>query len=276
MCIELAPNNPYTLTLRTPLIAAAGCLGYGVEVARQLGLGTGDAHGLGALITRTTTLRPRRGRIQVCETPAGLIYAGATNPGWPTVRKRIAPHWANWEVPVILSVAVDDPAEFGTWLPELEQLDGIRGVELALAPHAALRPTLAQQLVGAARASTLLPLLITLPGSAPELVGLAQAAITAGADALIVSGVPWATAATPDDQLIEGWLCGPAVYPLTMHAVVQLAAAVAVPLIGVGGVRTANQVQALQRAGAMVVGLGTALLIDLRTPARIMATLASA
>ncbi|MFV9507197.1 MAG: hypothetical protein AB4911_21815, partial [Oscillochloridaceae bacterium umkhey_bin13] len=274
MLVELAPNNPYTLTLKTPLVAAAGCLGYGVEVARQLGLGTGTAQGLGALITRTTTLRARRERVQLLETPAGLIYAGANNPGWPLVRKRIAPNWANWDLPVILSVAVDDPGDLGAWLPELDQLAGVGGVELNLAQHAALNPTHAQQLVGAARASTPLPLLITVPGYAPALAALAQAAVAAGADALIVSGATPAAMRQADGIVREGMLCGPAIYPLTLRAVAQVAAAVQVPLLAVGGVRNADDVGGLQAVGATAVGLGSALLTDLRTAARIMAILA--
>ncbi len=274
--IDLAPNNPYTLELATPLVAAAGSLGYGVEVARQLRLGQRAAgHGLGALITRTTTARGRRARPgpTLIETPAGLLYTGSEqNPGMRTVRERFAPIWAGWELPVIVSVAGHDAAELAAILADLDMLEGVRGIELPLAAHDAATPELAARLVAAARAATPLPLIVKLPAHHTDLAVLAAVAVASGADALsLIDGVP--AAAPRGDARAEGLLCGPALRPLALHAVARVAAAVTVPVIGGGGVMRAADARALLDAGATAVALGSALLADLRAPARIMAGL---
>jgi dihydroorotate dehydrogenase (NAD+) catalytic subunit len=276
--IDLAPNNPYGLSLATPLLAAAGSLGYGVEVARQLGLAApGVAHGLGALVTRTTTLRARRAQYSpaISETPAGLLYQGyEQNPGLGALRRRFAPAWVKWELAVIVSVAAATSDELADLLAELDLIEGVAGVELPLGIHDALTTTAATPLVAAARAATRLPLLVKLPGHAPELAELARAAEAAGADALsLIDGLP---AATPGPTgLVEGLLYGPALRPLALRAVANVAAAVRVPVVGGGGVLDTRDARALLDAGAVAVSLGSALLLDLRTPARIAAALGS-
>src|SRR5437867_4858937 len=90
--IDLAPNNPYGLSLASPVLAAAGCFGYGVEYARLV-----DVERIGAIVTRSTSLRPRRvvKPPRIVETPAGLLSAGAwPNPGVERVVERYAPTWA--------------------------------------------------------------------------------------------------------------------------------------------------------------------------------------
>lgn len=273
--IDLAPQNPYSLELATPVLAAAGSLGYGVEVARPLGLaGRGAAHGLGAIITRTTTLRARRGHPALLETPAGLLYLGSEqNPGMRTVRERFAPAWATWELPVIVSVAADGRDELAELLADLDMVEGVRGVELPLAAHGALTPAEAMPLVRAARLATPLPLIVKLPGHAPDLPELARAAVEAGADALaLIDGLPGA--APGPSGLEHGLLCGPALRPLALRAVAAVAAAVAAPLIGIGGITGPADARAMLDAGATAVGLGSALLRDLRAAALVAAGLA--
>jgi dihydroorotate dehydrogenase (NAD+) catalytic subunit len=272
--IDLAPNNPYSLELATPVVAAAGILGYGVEVARQLGLAQrGAAHGLGAIVTRTTTPRARRARPlpALHEAPAGLIYTGlAHNPGLRAVRERFAPAWASWELPVILSVAAESAPELADALADLEMVEGVRGVELALGPMGAATPADVTRLVGAARAATPLPLLARLPGHAPDLVAVAQAAAAAGADALsLIDGLP---ARIPGGA--EGLLCGPALRPLALRAVAAVCAAVELPVVGGGGVAGPADARALLESGAAAVALGSALVVDLRAAARVAAGIA--
>lgn len=272
--IDLAPANPYSLEIATPVIAAAGSLGYGVEVARQLGLGQrGAAHGLGAIVTRTTTARARRGRPALVETPSGLIVVGGEqNPGMRAVRERFAPAWAAWEPPVIVSVAAEGADALADLVADLDMVEGVRGVELPLAPHGAFTPGAAAPLVAAARAATPLPLIVRLPGHAPDLPELARAAAASGADALaLIDGLPGA--APGPAGLAHGTLYGPALRPLALRAVAAVAAAVALPVIGMGGVSAAADARALLDAGAVAVGLDTALLVDLRAAAQVAAAL---
>ncbi|MGQ9926973.1 MAG: hypothetical protein ACUVS4_08890 [Chloroflexaceae bacterium] len=275
--IDLAPRNPYALELATPLLAAAGSLGYGVEVARQLRLAQRNGgHGLGALITRSTSLRSRRAHPPpaLIETPAGLLYAGgAPNPGLGAVRRHFAPIWAAWETPVILSLAATDETGLDALLAELELIEGVRGIELPLLTFGATEPAAAARLVAAVRAATPLPLLVKLPVYAEGLAELASAAAAGGADALNLSdGLPGA--AIVAGRRFEGRLCGPALRPLGLRAVAHLAGRVDVPLIGGGGVMRAADARALLDAGAAAVALGSALLTDLRAAGRILAGLA--
>jgi dihydroorotate dehydrogenase (NAD+) catalytic subunit len=271
--IDLAPNNPYSLELATPLVAAAGSVGYGVEAARQLGLAQrGGAHGLGAIVTRTTAPRGRRSRPlpALHETPAGVVYTGLGHaPGLRAVLERHADTWATWDVPVILSVVAEGADALVAALSDLEFVEGVRGVELPLGQLGVAEPAAAARLIAAARAATALPLIARLPGHAADLPGLARAAAEAGADAVsLIDGLP---ATAPNGQ--EGLLCGPALRPLALRAVAAVCAAVAVPVVGGGGVGEPADARALLDAGATAVALGTALVNDLRAAARIAAAL---
>jgi len=272
--IDLAPANPYTLTLRSPLVAAAGALGYGVEYARQIGLGSGD-HGLGALVTRSTTPRARRGRPlpAIVETPAGLVYRGAEhNPGLRALRERHAPAWARWALPVIVSVAGADAREAAEVAAGVEGLEGVAGVELPLALHGAADADSAARLVAAVRAATPLPLVVKLPGEAADLPALARAVLGAGADAIAaIDGLP----AQAPDGAVNGRLYGPALLPLALRAVAELRAVVDAPIVGMGGVADAAGARAMLAAGATAVALGSVLLADPRAAARIHAELAA-
>ncbi len=270
--IDLAPHSPYSLELLTPVLAAAGSLGYGIEVARQLGFSTPAApHGLAALVTRTCTLRPHRGHVSLIETPAGLLYAdNEANPGLRIVRERFAPIWASWELPVVLSLSTSNPDELRVMLSELELCEGLAGVELPLSLADVASLTAATTLLNSVRAATHLPLLVKLPACAPALPALARAVAATGVDALVISGAQPAAAPGPNG-LVHGWLCGPAMFPLTLRAVADIADSVSLPVIGVGGVNSPAAAQALIDAGATAVGLASVLLTDLRSAARIAA-----
>src|SRR5690349_19180490 len=125
--IDLAPANPYGLTLKTPVLTAAGCFGYGVEYARTV-----DLASLGGVVTRSTSLRARRSQpLSIVETPAGLLTVGAwSNPGLAYVLKHYAPVWSTWTTPVILGLVGDSPDEYAQAVGALEGIDGIAGVEL--------------------------------------------------------------------------------------------------------------------------------------------------
>lgn len=271
--IDLAPNNPYTLIIASPLIAAAGSLGYGVEVARHLGFAAQPAkHGLGALVTRTTSLRPRRARPlpTIVATPAGLVCTGwEHNPGLRSVRERFAPAWAAWELPVVVSIAGESSAETAEAASELEGVEGIRGIELPLAAHGAHTTDAVARLVAAVRRATMLPLIVKLPSHAADLPALARAAVEHGADSLALVDGLYAAMPQADGRIGHGRLCGPAIHPIALALVAAVCAAVKVPVIGIGGVATVADARAMLTAGATAVGIGAAMLADLRSAARI-------
>ncbi len=281
MPIDLAPHNPYSLTLGTPLIAAAGSLNYGIEVARLLGLGDpAFTHGLGAIVTRTTTLHPQRANPlpRIIETPAGLLYSGMHhNPGIHTVITRYAPIWATWKLPVIISIAGDNAACAAT-VAALEGVAGIAGVEINLAMPTLPTPEQARRMISAARTATLLPLLAKIPlVGVHDALALANAAAESGADAISLVGGGNGLAVDPQSgEPVSGWLCGPALRPLAMAMVSAVAQSVAIPIIGGGGIRCAADAQQFLAVGATAVGLGSILLSDFRHAARIAATLTPA
>lgn len=265
--IDLAPHNPYGLELATPLVAAAGSLGYGPEYARLLNLGgPATERKLGALITRTTTLQPQRARPlpRLIETPAGLLYSGVEhNPGLRYVVERYAPVWAHWHLPVIVSIAGADAAECAEAATLLEMVEGIAGIELPLDVMAIHSAAQCRALVTQVRAATPWPLLVKLPGDSQRPVALAEAAVKAGADALtLIGGVAGVAPDPVSGELVHGRVGGPAIRPQALAVLTAVAQAVEVPLVGGGGIMDAADVQAFLATGAQAVALGTALVVD--------------
>jgi dihydroorotate dehydrogenase (NAD+) catalytic subunit len=255
--IDLAPHNPYGLALVSPVLAAAGCFGYGVEYARLV-----DIERIGAIVTTSTT--PQRRWVarppRLIETPAGVLAAGPwPNPGLDRVIERHAPVWATWRTRVLLSIVCASPAEYAAVAAALEGVEGIAGLELNLADQAER----AAAIVAATRAATLLPLLAKLPPLEVGLAELARAVAAAGADVITACAGPRALAIDPHSgERLEGMLCGPALRPLALRRVAELAAAVDVPVIGCGGVATAEDARQFLAAGAVAVQVGAALLAD--------------
>jgi dihydroorotate dehydrogenase (NAD+) catalytic subunit len=271
MEFDLAPSHPDGLRLRSPLVVAAGALGYGVEYAR-----TPAFEGVGALVSRTTSLKPHRAAAppRLIETPAGLLYAGGeTNPGLRALAQRFAPQWAGWDMRVLVSVGGASAEQCADVAAQLGDVVGVAGVEFSLARFAER----ASEAVGLVRAATTLPLVVKLPLDAPDIVALAQAAVEAGADALAVSGPPrglWIDPAS--GARVEGGLCGPALLPLALRSVAAVAAAVSVPVIGGGGVSSPLAARQMLAAGASAVSVGAALLANPLLASALAAELAAA
>jgi dihydroorotate dehydrogenase (NAD+) catalytic subunit len=255
------------------VLTAAGCFGYGVEYTRLA-----DIAGIGAIVTRSTTLHSRRvaRSPQLIETPAGLLAVGAwPNPGLARVIERHAPVWAGWNTPVLLSVAGATADEFAACAAALEGVEGIAGLELNLTIHA----DTAARVVAAARAATQLPLLAKLPyleGDRHTLSALARSVEGAGADAIVAIGSPRGMAIDPrSGERIEGWVSGPALRPLALALVADIAAAVSVPVVGCGGIAALEDARQFLAAGAAAVQVGAALLANPGAAAQIGAALES-
>jgi dihydroorotate dehydrogenase (NAD+) catalytic subunit len=255
--IDLAPNNPYGLALASPVLTAAGCFGYGVEYARMV-----DLERIGAIVTRSTTPYQRRVARppRLVETPAGLLAVGPwPNPGLDRVVERYARIWAGWRTPVLLSVEGASPAEYAEVAAALEGVEGIAGLELNLIEQASQIAAI----VRATRAATQLPLLAKLPALESLLLDLARAAAEAGADTVVVTAPPRGLATDPHsgDQL-SGWLCGPAQRPLALRLVSDVVRSINVPVVGGGGIATADDARQFLAAGASAVQIGAMLLAD--------------
>lgn len=275
------------LVLRNPLLAAAGSFGYGVEVADQV-----DLARLGGLVTRGTTLKPGNGHPapRLVEVPAGMLSgAGLQNPGLEVVLDRYAPTWAGWPVPVILNVGGTSIGELVELVRRLEGVPGMAGLELNLScPNGARAGTafgldagVAGSLVAAVRRASELPLIAKLTPAAPDVRGVARAVEDAGADAIAaVNTLPGLVLAPDRDRPAlgagYGGLCGPALRPIALRVVHEVAGAVDIPVIGIGGVATIEDVLDLLAVGAAAVGVGVAALAEPMLPVRLADALADA
>jgi dihydroorotate dehydrogenase (NAD+) catalytic subunit len=285
--VDLAVDVGRGLVLANPIIAAAGPFGYGVELADVV-----DLSRLGGLVTRGTTLRPRGGHPapRTAEVPAGLLLGiGPQNPGVELVLERYAPMWATWAVPVILNLCGESSGEVVELVRRLEGAPGVAGVELNLScPNASrggvafgLDADAAGSLVAAVRRVTDLPVIAKLTAAAADVRAVARAVEQAGADAIsAINTLPGLVLSAERDGAVlgagYGGMCGPAIRPVALRVVHEVAQVVDVPVIGIGGVVTVDDALDLLAAGASAVGVGVAALADPMLPVRLADEVADA
>jgi dihydroorotate dehydrogenase (NAD+) catalytic subunit len=284
--VSLAVELGRGLRLATPLVAASGPFGYGVEVADLV-----DLPRLGALVTRGTTLKPRSGHPgpRTAAVPAGLLNGiGLQNPGIDAVLERYAGAWARWPVPVILNACAESAGELAELVRRLEGVPGVAGVEVNLScPNGArgmpfgVEPDAAAAAVAAVRRATDLPVIVKLTAGAPDVRAVARAVEDAGADAIsAINTLPGLAVAAgrrgPALGSVAGGVSGPSLKPVALRVVWEVAQAVDLPVIGIGGVATIDDVLDLLAAGATGVGIGVAALADPMLPVRLADHLADA
>jgi dihydroorotate dehydrogenase (NAD+) catalytic subunit len=251
--IELAPRHKVGLPLPDPLMTAAGCFGYGPEYADWA-----DISGLGAVVTNPVSLRPRRGAAQprLVETPGGFILnTGGQNPGVRRVLQRYAAAWKRLGRPIVVHLAPDDPEALARTARALETAGAVAGLEVGLPEDTS--PADAASLVTAARESEL-PLLARLPLA--RAADLAAVCVEAGADALVIGAPPLGSAGS--GQVVTGYLYGPAMHALAVHALLRVRPLVDVPLVGCGGIHSVEDARALLGAGAIAVQVDSAIFVD--------------
>ena len=264
--LDLTVDLGRGLRLRSPVLVASGTFGYGFDAPQV------DRAALGAIVTKGTTLRPREGNVpnRIAETPSGMLNAiGLQNPGVDHVARVYAPVWASWNVPVIVNVAGDAIDEYVAVAQRLEGVPGIAALELNIScPNVAnglqfgVEPDLAAELTSAVRAVTRLPVIVKLTPNVTDIVAIARAVEDAGADAVSAINTYVGMAIDvrrrrPVLSRVSGGLSGPAIKPLALHAVWQVAQAVRIPVIGIGGIMTPGDALEFLLAGAVAVQLGT-------------------
>ncbi len=254
------------LRLRSPVLMASGTFGYGFDAPLV------DRGALGAIVTKGTTVGPREGNppTRIAETASGMLNAiGLQNPGVEHVATAYAPRWARWDVPVIVNVAGESIEDYVSIARRLSGVPGIAGFELNIScPNVALGlqfgvdARLAGELTAAVRAVTPLPLAVKLTPNVTDIVAIARAVEDAGADS--VSAINTYVGMALDSrrrrpvlERVSGGLSGPAIKPLALQAVWQVAAAVQVPVIGIGGITTVSDALEFLMAGAAAIQLGT-------------------
>jgi dihydroorotate dehydrogenase (NAD+) catalytic subunit len=268
---------------QNPLVLAAGTAGFGQELA-----GVMELDRLGGIVTKAVSLAPRAGNAtpRVAEFRGGMLNSvGLANPGLERVRAELLP-WLAAHVrraQVLVNVVGFTVEEYAEVVGGLNDVPGIAGFELNLScPNTSAGgiefgadPDCVRRIVAACRARTRRPLSAKLSPVLPDIAGMALVARDAGADAIsVVNTIPGLLFAEHGaaHRLGNGYggVSGPVLLPVGVLATARVVERTGLPVIGVGGVRSADDVRQYLRAGASLVGIGTAALADPRLPERII------
>jgi dihydroorotate dehydrogenase (NAD+) catalytic subunit len=217
-----------------------------------------------------------------------LNSIGLQNPGVDAVIEKYAATWATWKVPVIVNVAGESVADYVEVSRRLEGVPGIAGIELNIScPNVgrgglqfAIDADAAGEVTAAVRRVTDLPLLVKLSPNVADIRPIARAIADAGADALTAINTLSGIAVAPDRRKpllgnIYGGLSGPAVKPVALRIVYEVAQTVRIPVIAIGGVTELADVLDFLAVGAIAVQVGTAIFADPTLPVRLVGELAA-
>jgi dihydroorotate dehydrogenase (NAD+) catalytic subunit len=274
------------LHLRNPVLVASGTFGYAREMA-----GVVDFARLGGIIPKTVTRRPRAGNAppRTVETASGMLNAiGLDNDGIEHFLEHHVPYLRTLPTAVIANVAGKNEGEFVEMAAMLARVEGLAALELNLScPNVAggvdfaTDAAVTRRVVRGVRDVCPLPVIAKLTPNVTDIVPIAQAAAEAGADAVslvntfVGMAVDWRRR-RPILGNVTGGLSGPAIKPLALRLVWRVARHVAVPVIGVGGIATLDDVMEFLVAGASAVQLGTVNFYDPTASARIAGQLPEA
>jgi dihydroorotate dehydrogenase (NAD+) catalytic subunit len=277
LSVDLAPGHKTGLALRNPVMTASGTFSWGFEFARQFGV-----ERLGAIVSKGVTVAPRAGNQQprVAETPAGMLNSiGLQNVGLSAVIDEMAPIWANWDVPVVVNIAADSVEEFGEMAARLDGVPGIAALELNIScPNVDVGGIeIGQDAEASARATraavrhTDLPVIVKITPNVTDPVRLALACEEAGASAICAINTVLGLAIDvrrrrPVLPRAKGGLSGPAIKPIALRMVWDVAQAVRIPVIGCGGISTGLDAVEFLMAGASAIQVGTATFANPRAP----------
>ena len=265
-----------SLHLDNPVLSASGTFGYGLEFASLA-----DLRPFGGLVTKGLSLEPRAGNPppRICETRGGMLNSiGLQNIGIEAFVRDVLPGLADYPARVIVNLFGSTPGEYVALAERVEELRGIAAIELNVSCPNVKRggiqfghdPDMLGSLVGAVRRRTTKPLIVKLSPNVTSPADLAIAARDAGADILsainTVLGMAIDTRTRrPKLHTIRGGLSGPAVRPIALRFVYEVARSVELPVIGIGGIETVDDVLEFLLAGASAVQVGTAQFRDPNT-----------
>ncbi len=279
--VQLATKNKGGLRLANPVMMASGTCGY-ADGDNCLC----DIRRLGAVVCKGTTLEPRRGNIQprIVETQDGMLNSvGLQNIGIEALIKEKAPVWAEWKVPVIVNIAGATIEEYAEIAARLNRIVGISALELNIscpnvkeggAEFGACAES-AAKVTAAVRKATTLPLMVKLTPNTGDIAAIARAVADAGADAVSLINTLKAMAIDIEKRKpllgnVSGGLSGPAIKPVALAMVYEVAEAIDLPVVGCGGIVTADDALEFIMAGASAVQVGTAALVNPRAPLDIL------
>ena len=262
------------IELDNPVIPASGTFGYGYEFAEYY-----DINELGSFSFKGTTAAPRFGNEtpRIAETPAGMLNAvGLQNPGVDRVKSEELPKLkAVFSKPVMANVSGFSVGEYVEVVEKLDEEKQIGWFEINIScPNVhgggmsfGTDPNAAAEVTRAVRRATEKPIILKLSPNVTNIVSIAQAVEDAGADGISLINTLLGmridlAGRRPLLGNITGGLSGPAVFPVALRMVYQVARAVGIPVVGMGGIKSAEDVIEMMLAGATAVEVGAANLID--------------
>jgi dihydroorotate dehydrogenase (NAD+) catalytic subunit len=276
LAIDLAPAHKQGLALRNPVMTASGTFSWGLEFARHF-----DIESLGAVVSKAVTPRPRDGNPQarVAETPAGMLNSiGLQNVGIDEVERSLAPIWATWSVPVLVNLAGDRIEDYAAMARRLDGVPGVAGLEINIScPNVdgglefGQDPVAAGRLTRSVVRSTSAPVVVKLTPNTTDPVLVGRACAEEGAAALCAINTVLGLAIDirrrrPVLGRARGGLSGPAIKPIALRIVYDLAQQLDLPIIGCGGVSSGTDAVEFLMAGASAVQVGTATFANPRAP----------
>ncbi len=269
LAVELSPGRKNGLALKNPVMPASGTFSWGLEFAKHY-----DIERLGAVVSKGVTMAVRAGNQQprVAQTPAGMLNSiGLQNIGIESCISDMAPLWARWDVPVVVNIAGDTIEEFGEMARMLDGVPGIAGLELNIScPNVDMGGIeIGQDIASSARATraavrnTDLPVIVKITPNVTDPVGLARACADEGASAICAINTVLGMSIDlkrrkPVLPRARGGLSGPAIKPIALRIVYDVARSVSIPVIGCGGISTGEDAVEFLMAGATAVQVGTA------------------
>jgi len=261
------------LELKNPIIPASGCFGFGREFAEYYDLSI-----LGSIMIKATSIEPRLGNPtpRVAETPGGMLNAiGLQNPGVDKVMETELPFLEQFELPIMANIAGTTTEDYVAVAEKISKASNVAALEVNIScPNVkaggitfGTDPIVAAELTKAVKAVSSVPIYIKLSPNVTNIVEIAKAVEVAGADGITMintllgmrldlkTGKPIIANGT-------GGLSGPAIKPVAVRMVHDVYKAVKIPIIGMGGVMTAEDVLEFLYAGASAVAVGTANFVD--------------
>lgn len=261
------------LSLKNPIMPASGCFGFGREYSQFYELSK-----LGAIMIKATTPEPRFGNPtpRVAETAAGMLNAiGLQNPGLEKVMSEELPWLTQYDVPVIANIAGSKIEDYTAVAAQISQAPNVRALELNIScPNVkegglafGTIPEVAKEVTKAVKAVSEVPVYVKLSPNVTDIVEMAKAVEAGGADGLTMINTLLGMrldirTGKPILANRSGGLSGPAIKPVAIRMVHEVSQRVSIPIIGMGGINSCDDVIEFLYAGASAVAIGTANFSD--------------
>ena len=271
--------------MKNPVVVASGTFGFGREYGRFY-----DLSELGGICCKGLTLCRREGNPppRIAETPMGILNSvGLQNPGVDAFIAEELPELRKHDLAVIANISGNTPEEYGVMCEKLSAA-GVDMIEVNIScPNVkagglayGTRPELAAEVTGIAKAHSAVPVMVKLSPNVTDITLIARAVEEAGADAVSLINTLRGmridvNTRRPILKMNTGGLSGPAVLPVAVRMVWEVSGAVQIPVLGMGGVATAEDAAQLMLAGASAVAVGTACFADPYAPLKVRDGLAA-